>query len=233
MARFPDSPFPHFWKVLLYLSWDGDTERAEKALQIASDRADLMRFLLVSWDFDDSMVLRIFADHFAPELKQRTLKDPADSTAYYLEKGEAFLRFGEEIMARSYYDSALVVLEGRLPSLTHDNQAFRSRSRSRSKEVYSLGLAYARLGRKADAIRMGEHAVELLPLEKYSRAASFSIPVLAEIYTLTGEHEAAIDQLEKSLSVPSMLSIPLIKLDPIWDPLREQPSYRRLLGEPK
>ena len=229
MARFPDSPFPHFWKVLLYLSWDGDTERAEKALQIASDRADLMRFLLVSWDFDDSMVLRIFADHFAPELKQRTLKDPADSTAYYLEKGEAFLRLGEEIMARSYYDSARVVLEGRLPSLTNDNQTFRSRNR----EFYSLGLAYARLGRKADAIRMGEHAVELLPLEKYSRPPSFSIPVLAAIYTLTGEHEAAIDQLEKSLSIPSMLSIPLIKLDPIWDPLREQTSYKRLLGETK
>jgi serine/threonine protein kinase/Flp pilus assembly protein TadD len=226
IALFPDSPWPNFWQVLLYLTWEGDTKRTRKALQNASEHTDLMRFLLVNWDFDDSMVLRIFADHFAPELKRLTIRDPADSAAYYLEKGEASLRVGEDNIARSFYDSARVVLEARFPARDGDGQAF-----YRSRQFYGLGVVYARLGRKKDAIRMGEQAVKVYPLEKYSYAASYPIPVLAEIYTLTGEYEAAIDQLEIALSVPSILSVPLIKLDPIWDPLRKHPSYKRLLGE--
>ena len=57
--------------------------------------------------------------------------------------------------------------------------------------------------------------------------------VLYEMITgekpFTGEYEAAIDQIETWLSVPSDISTELLRLDPIWDPLRTNPRFRRLI----
>jgi len=53
---------------------------------------------------------------------------------------------------------------------------------------------------------------------------------LAIIYTMVGEYEAAIDKLAYLLSIPGDLSVPWLKLDPAWDPLREHPRFRGLVG---
>jgi serine/threonine-protein kinase len=53
---------------------------------------------------------------------------------------------------------------------------------------------------------------------------------LAQIYTMLGEKGAAIDELEHLLSIPSPLSVPLLRLDPIWDPLRDHPRFHLLVG---
>jgi serine/threonine-protein kinase len=53
--------------------------------------------------------------------------------------------------------------------------------------------------------------------------------IMAEIYARVGEYEKAIDRLEYLLSVPAMISVPLIRIDPLWDPLRDHPRFQRLL----
>jgi serine/threonine-protein kinase len=52
---------------------------------------------------------------------------------------------------------------------------------------------------------------------------------LAFIYVMVGEHDTALDQLEYLLSIPSLVSAPILKIDPQWDPLREHPRFNRLL----
>ena len=52
---------------------------------------------------------------------------------------------------------------------------------------------------------------------------------LAKIYTLLGDSDAAIDQLEYVLSVPNRWSIERIKLEPWWDPLRHHPLFQKLI----
>ena len=44
---------------------------------------------------------------------------------------------------------------------------------------------------------------------------------LAVIYVMVGEFDSALDQIEYLLSVPSWLSVPMLRLDPRWDPLRD------------
>lgn len=46
---------------------------------------------------------------------------------------------------------------------------------------------------------------------------------------MVGEYDKGIDQLEYLLSVPGQISIPLLRLDPDWDPLRDHPRFKRLL----
>ena len=52
---------------------------------------------------------------------------------------------------------------------------------------------------------------------------------LARIYTMVGNEDAAIQQLDFLLSHPSMISVTLLKLDPRWDPLRKNPKFEALL----
>jgi len=99
----------------------------------------------------------------------------------------------------------------------------------------SLGLAYAYLGRKADAVQEGNHAVKLHPVLKDATFGPRYLLNLTRIYTVIGEHEKAIDQLESLLSIPSCeflwqyVTIPLLRIDPQWDQLREYPKFQRLL----
>ncbi len=53
---------------------------------------------------------------------------------------------------------------------------------------------------------------------------------LAQIYTMVGAYDAAIDQLEILLAVPSPVSVPYLRIDPTWDPLRGHPRFQRLLA---
>ena len=95
----------------------------------------------------------------------------------------------------------------------------------------SLGIAYAALGRNDEAIREGRRAIELLPI---SKDALYGIPYLfdlAHIYTILGDYNAAIDQLDYLFSVPSWASVPYLKTDPRWIPLRDRPGFQRILAK--
>jgi tetratricopeptide (TPR) repeat protein len=95
----------------------------------------------------------------------------------------------------------------------------------------SLGIAYAGIGQKEEAIREGEKAVELLPM---SKDAAYGIPYvhdLAVIYTMVGEYDLALDLIEHLLSVPSWLSVGWLEMDIRFVPLRTQPRYKELLAK--
>jgi len=127
----------------------------------------------------------------------------------------------EPARARECYDSARVVLEKELKERPDD------------PSVHSmLGLAYAGLGRKQDAIREGKLAVEIIPVAKDAFDGSDRAVDLAMIYIKVGEHDPALDQIAYLLSIPSSLSTALLRLDPQYDPLRELPRFQRLLEQP-
>ena len=52
-----------------------------------------------------------------------------------------------------------------------------------------------------------------------------------EVYAHLGEYDQALGLLEILLSVPSHTSVPLIRVDPLWDPVREDPRFVRLVEE--
>ncbi len=123
--------------------------------------------------------------------------------------------------AVTFLDSARVVLE----------RALQGEGRFFEGNHSTLGFVYAYLGRKEEAIRAGERAVELLPISKDAYLGTSYVHRLAEIYTIVGEYEAAIDQLEILFSAPSLISAHTLHLDPIWDPLRDNPRFQRLLDK--
>jgi TolB-like protein/class 3 adenylate cyclase/Flp pilus assembly protein TadD len=93
-----------------------------------------------------------------------------------------------------------------------------------------LAVMDAGLGRKDQAIREGRHACELLPISKDAVTGPFLAVNLAQIYVWTGEKDLAIAQIEAVESVPNQLSYGLLKMHPIWDPLRGDPRFEKLLA---
>jgi hypothetical protein len=48
---------------------------------------------------------------------------------------------------------------------------------------------------------------------------------------MVGEYDAAIDQFELLLSIPSPLSVQLLHVDPLWDPVRDHPRFHKVLED--
>jgi TolB-like protein/Flp pilus assembly protein TadD len=93
-----------------------------------------------------------------------------------------------------------------------------------------LAMIDAMLGQKADAIREGQRAVELLPIDQDAINGSHLIMNLAIIYAATGEKSSAIDELETLFKNPGDGSYGDLKLNPFWDSLRGEPRFEKLVA---
>jgi tetratricopeptide (TPR) repeat protein len=96
-----------------------------------------------------------------------------------------------------------------------------------------LGLSLAYLGRKEEAIREGLRGVEIQPISKDAYSGPYYQHQLVRIYTLVGEPEKALDQLEPLMKIPYFVSPAWLKIDPNFDPLRNNPRFQKLVAAAK
>ena len=95
----------------------------------------------------------------------------------------------------------------------------------------AIGVIDAALGNKEDAIREGERAVELMPVEKSAIDGAMLIQYLAVIYAWTGEHDRAIERLREAVKLPgNHVTYGYLRLNPFWDPLRGNPRFDNIVA---
>jgi TolB-like protein/Flp pilus assembly protein TadD len=90
-------------------------------------------------------------------------------------------------------------------------------------------LAY--LGQKDAALAEARRAAELRPESKDAFGGPEITAGVAEVYCLVGENGRAIEVLDGLLSRPSGVTVPLLKLSPAWDPLRNDPRFQALIDK--
>ncbi len=220
----PDVTVTYWEKMKNLLLWKGDINGARDILDEARrlGKIDEVEYILNFMSYFIEMMAGNYqsAQNALDNVETKELLNnqfnysPSALLRAYLERMR-----GNETTAKKYFDSARVFLEQKQKSNPEDERLYSS-----------LGIVYAALGRKEEAVRAGMRGVELLPVEKEAWRGSFRLIDLAKIYMMTGDQEKAVDLLERLLSIPSELSAVYLKNDPSWIPLRNNKRFQKLVA---
>jgi TolB-like protein/Flp pilus assembly protein TadD len=209
-------------KAALAIIWKGDVAFAENQLSLVPPEFD-PDGIVTSARVWVLTLQRKFADalQVAQQFRGETLTYPemGPCPKAFLE-GNLYLHLGDKEKARAAFEQARPVAE-RLVREAPDDP---------SRHAH-LGAVLAGLGRKEDAINEGKRAVELLPESEDAFDGPFITASLAAIYTWVGEHDDAFRLLDHLLQIPNGITVPVLKLDPVWDPLRKDPRFQALLDK--
>jgi TolB-like protein/Flp pilus assembly protein TadD len=212
----PQSLGPRAEKAKLVVDWKGDLSVMEKELgQVPAgiDPDGLVTF--------SRLQLLLFQRKFNDAL---TLLQQSPQNAFHYDKprglfeGAIYTFLNDKEKALSAFERARPIAEKAL-----------SESPDNASRHVTLGLILAGLGEKELAIAEGKRAVQLLPESQDAFDGPKTTVALAEIYALTGESDRALELLERSLSTPNGVTVPVLRLDPIWDPLRSDPRFQALI----
>jgi tetratricopeptide (TPR) repeat protein len=131
---------------------------------------------------------------------------------------------GQTEAAKSAGEEALPLLEATLTERPDDTFA-----------MGELSWVYLALGRNADALRLSRQAADLISIEKDAVYGPIFQSALTEIEARAGAPEEAINTLRHLLSIPAgwAVSIARLKIDPVWDPIRDRPDFQQLLSGPE
>jgi len=203
------------WFALL----DGKPGVARATLMEAREKA--LKYLLIPYYWYQ---LELYTGDYATALAELS-SDPSEVFEWQwffvpkaLLQAKVLALTGQSEPARSHYDSARRMLEVKVRTQPGDDRYYGS-----------LGLAYAGLGRKKEAIEAGTRGMDLCPMSKEAWRATFRYEDMARIYAMVGEYDEAIRKLDFLLSVPAEISIPGIVADPTWAPLKNRPDFQELI----
>jgi adenylate cyclase len=212
----PNGTWPYLYKTFTYWSWQGANKQSREALESVNVEHE---FYLWSWYWQEvgegnfEEALQLLSDTTNSWVRHKLWARPKPMLSAFI-----YDYLNKKDLAYEDYKSAKTLLEKMV--MEHpDDPRYHS----------SLGIAYAGIGQKEEAIREGEKAVELLPM---SKDAAYGIPYvqdLAVIYTMVGEYDLALDLIEHLLSVPSWLSVGWLAMDIRFAPLKTHPRYKELL----
>src|SRR6266545_1160001 len=143
-------------------------------------------------------------------------------------EGCIYLAQGDNVNAQKAFELAIPAFEAAVKEAPES-----------SYRHANLGWLYGFMGRKDDAIKEGQRAVELKPEWKDAVDGALMNCYLALIYTRVGEKELAIPLITRLLKTPGAvdsvdysITVNDLKYRWEWDPLRNDPRFQKLLEQP-
>ena len=224
LAIVPDNVETRTSRAEYYVYWKADTRPLHQTIDaILAQGAGAIASAADIW------FLCALAEH-DPAAAERALVALGDNPCWNDSTINLSRSFGEGLLARMTKDEARA------------RTAFEAARAQEEKIVQAqpgygpalcvLGLIDAALGRKDMALEEGRRAIALTPMEKDVSNGSRVIQYFAITAAWAGEKELASQQLEAGLRAPAasvMLSYGALKLFPVWDPLRGDPRFEKIV----
>jgi serine/threonine-protein kinase len=224
LSLAPDNHVAAVRKGQTYVLWQGqlDTLRAVLSrLPLDAEMADFgtttaQQLSLLLWERQADSILQLLAtgrvgvfeggqDFFLPAS---------------LYAARAHQMRGDRSAAQAACDSARLLLDSVVAELPDDWRVHAAR-----------GLALAGLGRRDEALREARWLQQSMVYREDARHGGLAAENRAQILAQAGEADTALDEIERLLTMPSWLSVHTLRLEPLWDPLREHPRFQRLLEQ--
>ena len=126
---------------------------------------------------------------------------------------------GDASAARAAFERAKQAVEDDLAHCSED-----------AKSLVMLAMIHAELGEKKNAFNASARAGELLPISRDSFDGPILATTLAAVSVKLGEKDSAIQQLESLVGVPNGPTPGILRVEPAWDSLRDDPRFKKLAG---
>ncbi len=223
----PNSVYFRLQRASAELSWTGDTKRVRAILASLPAGQDpdgrvtsaYCTVAIYERNFPEALkLLQAYPGDVLPTVDSGGF-GTQDSKTY----NEAIIRLYAGDFARAYecFDSERWKAEVEV------------RDAPQSSSAHSgLAFLYARMGWKGPAVAEAARALELeAPVDIFGKTALHIN--LARAYAWAGEADLALKQIERFLALPSDYKANDFRLDPVWDPMRKDPRFERLLATRK
>jgi TolB-like protein/Flp pilus assembly protein TadD len=236
LAIDPHNALAALWLLLSRLNSTGDVGSARRAVDgfpEAIRSLTLISFrgatasgdvsLVTGWPLYLDVIERRFADAFQA-LEKEVVNDDRARLQQLARRAALRVLAGQTEAAKSVGEEAVPLLEARLRERPDDTFA-----------MTELSWVYLALGRNADALRLSRQAADLMSIEKDAVTGPGFQSGLAQIEARAGAPEEAIKRLRRLLSIPAgwVVSIARLKIDPVWDPIRNRRDFQQLLSGPE
>ena len=126
---------------------------------------------------------------------------------------------GDASAARAAFERAKQAVEDDLAHCSED-----------AKSLVMLAMIHAELGEKKNALNAAARAGVLLPISRDSFDGPILATTLAAVSVKLGEKDSAIQQLESLVGVPNGPTPGILRVEPAWDSLRDDPRFKKLAG---
>ncbi len=204
------------FKVATFLG-EGDLAGARAVLRDALSELDTARtlahlsaFIGLFWVLDREQ------RKFLVQLPPRAFDD--DRVSWGIALAQTHLLDGNLAASRAYADSARIELERAIATNPRNGLA-----------QGALGVAFALMGRRAEALEHGKLAVRLEPVATNGVTGPFLLHFLAVSHLVLGDQQAALDRLAELVKTPYYLSRAWLRVDPTFAQLRGNPRFEQLI----
>jgi TolB-like protein/Tfp pilus assembly protein PilF len=215
----PDNSQFHVDRALNYIFWKGDTKLAWQTVKNIKDDEYLESFCNIF------IYLNILDRKFDEALKQLKSSEKEYENSYVLyipnslEMALIYRYMRKYDLSKKYFEASIIQLEKMIIKRKDD---FRLH--------FALCRSFAGIGDTNNAIEELNKGLGLITMDSIQCKNERSW-YLSLIYTLTGDYNNALKHIDFLLSNPPGYSVNMLKLNPLFDPLRNLPGYKRIVDK--
>jgi TolB-like protein/AraC-like DNA-binding protein/Flp pilus assembly protein TadD len=165
----------------------------------------------------------IKAIQFAQSLTEERTFSQFDHYSKQLALGQTYATVSDSEMAKKHFELARNFFLEKIRESGNNHRLYGS-----------LGIAYAGLGMKEQALDAGNKALEILNSSKDAFDGFYPEMDMVMILVLLEEYNEALFRLDRIIKHTGLITtVEELKLHPIWDPVREHPKFKEIINNPE